>query len=309
MVPDGSMITFKSNLPDANIANIIQRFPLDTAIQAFDQAVALYERMWQESTGLNDLVRSGQDSRQLRTAADVDFKSKRSMTRIEDMKVQVVGFLTRMIQHLSLAARTLLTQEDIAKRFGKEAAAMYGMLEPQEGVAAMESQARDEQAQIFMMEEKNKIEQEMAMGLPPSSPPLTPEALEEKLGPPKYASLDSWIADATRSVVGGSMRPVDHDAQVDNINFMLSNLSPILNGMPGGQRMIAATIEASLKLNRYPLELQQEAKILKQAVEQAQAAMMAGPPMGAPPGQMPPNPVPGEPPPQGLEQAVMGQSQ
>jgi hypothetical protein len=105
------------------------------------------------------------------------------------------------------------------------------------------------------------------------------------------------------------MRPVDHDAQVDNINFMLSNLSPILNGMPGGQRMIAATIEASLKLNRYPLELQQEAKILKQAVEQAQAAMMAGPPMGAPPGQMPPNPVPGEPPPQGLEQAVMGQSQ
>lgn len=305
MVPDGTAIKFKTNSPDTKITDLIQRFPLDTAIAAFDQGMALFERMWQDSTSLNDLVRSGQDGRQLRTAADVDFKSKRSMTRIEDMKTLTVDFVSKVVQHLALTARTLMTKEDVTQRLGKEAGAVWGMNEPddQEGIAKMELEAREQQAQFLIQQQEMMIQEGMAQGIPPTEPPLTPEALEEKLGPPQFVNIKDWIYDANREVVGGSMRPMDHDAQIDNLNFLLGTVSPMLPNIPGGQKMLAAGIKLFTDLNRYPIEIRQIAKEMVDTVTKMQDMAMSAPP------QMPPNPVPGEEPPQGAEQAIKGQNQ
>lgn len=325
---DGLTIRFKTSNPDIKIGDVFQRLTLDTPIQEFDRAVALYDRLWQDATGLNDLVRSGQDTRQIRTAADADMKSKRSLTRVDDMKVLVQTFLADTMTMLAFAERSLMSGEDVAKRFGKDAGALWGNLDETGEMVAGEQEARQTAKEAMMTVDPNAELQAMQMGQPPPQP-MTDDQAEEALGPPQWISLDDWIHEASREIVAGSMRPMDHDAALDNLSFALSNMTPIFQSMPTGMRTIAMTWLEFCRANRYSLEMIQDAEqnlkdMTALAGKNMQVAMMPPMPM-APPGAPPapqenpsgdtkgspganaPKPTPE--PDQGMPQAIKGQHQ
>lgn len=325
---DGLTIRFKTSNPDIKIGDVFQRLTLDTPIQEFDRAGALYDRLWQDATGLNDLVRSGQDTRQIRTAADVDMKSKRSLTRVDDMKALFEAFMTDTVNMLAFAERSLMSGEDVAQRFGKAAGALWGNIdETGEAMAAEQQQRQMAKQQMMAPPSQEQALQAMQMGqqLPP---PMTEDQAEEALGPPQWISLDAWIHEASREIVADSMRPADHDAQIDNLNFGLGNMSAILQQMPTGMRTIAMMWKEWTKANKYSLEMQEEAdQTLKDMTALAQKNMSVAmmPPM-PPPGMAPPGAPAGPPgatngapganapkptpePDQGMPQAIMGQNQ
>jgi hypothetical protein len=311
---DGLTIRFKTSNPDIKIGDVFQRLTLDTPIQEFDRAIALYDRLWQDATGLNDLVRTGQDTNQIRTAADADMKSKRSLTRIDDMKAITEQFLTDTMNMLAFAERSTLFEEDITKRFGPEMGALWGTVDETGELVVQEQQQRAMAKQQMMTVDPNAELQAMQMGMPPPQP-MTDEQAEEQLGPPQWISLDEWINEASREIVAGSMRPIDHDAQVDNLSFALVNTSAIFQGMPTGQRTIAQTWLEFVRTNKYSLEMIAEAEqtlrdMTALAAKNMEMAMMPPPPMvppGAPvpgPGANAPKPTPE--PDQGMVKAIKG---
>jgi hypothetical protein len=140
-----------ANLDDPDVRKYFQSLKLDAGIDEFDRAWAVINRAFEDGSGLNDLMRSGQDANQLRTAADVDFKSKRSMSRVDDMKRQFHVFFCHVMESLSFVARFLLTPEDIGKFFGKDAGAVWGRLGTPE-MKAQEDMQRMQMKQMAMQQ-------------------------------------------------------------------------------------------------------------------------------------------------------------
>jgi hypothetical protein len=276
---------------------------------------SLVNRAFEDATGLNDLMRAGQDTTQLRTAADVQFKESRSLTRVEDMKKQVQVWLDKIMSQLSFAARYLMTQEDIAKFFGQEAAQLWGRLgTPEEKM--QEDQMRMQQQQMALqqatMQQQQAIMQQASMpqdpmAPPPQLPPLpTPEQLDQQLGPPQIIVMEDWINEAKRQIVAGSMRVINHDAQIDNMNFWFSTIAPLAMPTPGGPAVVAAFSEAWAEANRYTPKMMNAIKQWQGTIEQAQMMMQAQAAMG--PQQAPPEKPKSEPT-QGREKAAKGQAQ
>lgn len=294
---------------EADIKKWFQAINLEHGIAEFDRMWALVNRAFEDATGLNDLMRAGQDTRQLRTAADVQFKEQRSLTRVEDLKKQVQVWLDKIMSQLSFAARFLMTPEDIAKLFGQEAGALWGRLgTPEEKM--QEDQMRAQQMQMALqqaaMAQQNAImaQSAMMMAAPPPQLP-TIDQLEMQIGPPQVIVMDEWINEAKRQIVAGSMRVINHDAQIDNMNFFFSTVAPLAMPTPGGPQVIAAMTEEWATANRYTPKMQQAIKQWQGTIEQAQMMMQQQALIGqqAPPEKPAPEPT------QGREKAAKGQAQ
>ena len=107
---------------------MLQPLALDASMEEFDRVWGLTNKAFEDATGLSDLMRSGQDQNQLRTAADVSFKKERSSSRVEDMRKQFVRFFDEVIADWALMNRFLLTAEDIAEWYGGDAGQLWGLL-------------------------------------------------------------------------------------------------------------------------------------------------------------------------------------
>lgn len=299
---------------DADIKKWFQAINLEHGIAEFDRMWALVNRAFEDATGLNDLMRAGQDERQLRTAADVAFKETRSLTRVEDLKKQVQVWLDRIMSQLGFAARYLMSQEDIAVFFGPEAGALWGRLgTPEE--KAQEDMLRMQKMQLGLQQatlaQQQAIVQQASMPVdpmapPPPLPPLpAPEQLEEQIGPPQVIVMDEWINEAKRQIVAGSMRVINHDAQIDNMNFWFSTIAPLAMPTPGGPAVVAAFSEAWAEANRYTPKMMKAIQQWQGTIQQAEMLMQ----QQALVGQQAPPEKQGEAPPQGREKAAKGQAQ
>ena len=177
-------------------------------------------------------------------------------------------------------------------------------------------QAANGEMQMAIADAQGMMQQavDMTGQVPTEPPPMpSPEDIETKLGPPAIVTMDDWIYSASRQIVAGSMRTVDHEAQVSNLNFYMQTMAPMVAATPPGQAMNAKMLELFMRLNRYDQDAVtavSEYKAQMEQISQFQTQMMLNPPppMGAPaPGANPPRPGPE--PTQGKEQAVMGVNQ
>jgi hypothetical protein len=305
---DGGIIDVAiPNGMDPDVKKLLQPLMLDAGMPQFELAWNITNRAFEDATGLNDLMRSGSAAQQLRTAADVDFKSTRSMSRVEDMRKQFSAFFNQVLESLSFIARYLMTSEDVAKLFGANAGALWGDI----GTLEMKQQnemLRMQQANMLMQQAIQQT-QMAQMNMMPAPPLPTPEDIEKSLGPPKFVVMEEWVNSATREIEAGSMRPIDHDAQVQNLSFLFSSLAPVIAPQPGGAQMIAAAFVEFTRLNRYSADMQMASKQYQNSVNQA---MMMPPPMGPTPAEPPMGASPKKPsapPDQGIAAAAAGQFQ
>ncbi len=286
---------------DPDVKKLLQPLMLDAGMAEFDRAWAITNRALEDAIGLNDLMRSGQDTRQIRTAEDAQLKATRSMSRVEDMQKQFRVFFNQVTESLAFIARYLMSSEDISKLFGPQAGALWADI----GNAEMKEQdnmIRMQQANMMMQQAIMQSQQEIAMGMMPTPPP-TPEQIEEQLGPPRVIVMEDWINSASREIEASSMRVIDQEAQVENLNLFFSALAPIIGPGPGGLQMIAAAFAEFASLNRYSQSFQNAAKLYQKTV--IESLMM--PPMLPPPGGNPSKPS--EQPDQGVAAASAGQFQ
>jgi len=315
-------IEVPNGVTDPDVRKMLQPLVMDTDMPGFEKAWGIINRAFEDGSGLNDLMRSGQDTNQLRTAADVDFKKSRSMTRVDDMAKQFQTFFDSVVYSLSFTARFLMSPQDIGRLFGDKLGALWGELgddSMKQQDELMRMQAVNAKMQEALMNAQMMMQQSMSMplmpGMPPPAPPPMPDPvqLETELGPPRIVTLEDWIYSANRQIVAGSMRTVDHEAQVSNCTFYMQTMAPVVAGSPPGQALNAEMIELFGRLNRYDQKAQTAmAEYRSKMVEMSnfQTRMMLNPPM-PPPGMAPGAnaPKPTAEPDQGKEQAALGAAQ
>jgi hypothetical protein len=261
------------------IGDFIQQFKLDLGISDFETFIGIVSREFEKSTGLYEILYAGETQRQPRSATEVDLKKERSQSRIDDMKTRVASATTEVMRKTIFAARYLHTPGDIGGFFGQESAALWGTLAPPE-LVAQEQQARN-QTKAMLMQQAQMMAQQASLQppqigmdgipMPPMIPPIpTDDDLEQQLGPPQFVSIEAWTNEADREIESGSMRRMDHDAMVDNLNVALNQLAPAVVAMPGGNAFVAAIAREFTVINRYSPDLQDAAKnFYKTAVEVA----------------------------------------
>ncbi len=312
-------IEIPNGMTDPDVKKLFQQLVLDTDMPGFEKAWGIVNRAFEDATGMNDLMRSGQDQNQLRTAADVDFKASRSMTRADDMRKQFQLFFNDVLYSLAFTARFLMGVDQVSKLFGEADGKLWGDLGDDSMKQADEQSRLDAGNQLMQqsqMESQQAMQQaQMQTGIMPAEPPpiMSADEVDMKLGPPRVVTMDDWIFSARREIVAGSMRPIDHDAQVQNLNFFFQTMAPVIGQTPPGQQMNAKMLDLFLRLNRYDAEAIAAAAEYKQQMTavttmQLQQQLNPPPPPGmSPPGGSPPRPSPE--PTQGKEAAAMGMAQ
>ncbi len=289
------VVRVKINGNELKLADLLQQLNIETKMEELQQFVSLVNGEWEKSTGLDAMLYSGATRTQLRIAADVDLKKSQSMHRVDDMKEQMLNGLGRIAQKTLFAARFLHDTEDIAVRWGEQAAAVWGTLAPDE-IVQKEKQLREANKQQMQMQAQMQAQQMMQMqqqmaahappmqpGMPPAPPappmqpppPPTDEQMEMQLGPPMYVSMTEWKEEFDCTIEVSSMRRVDFDAQMENAKTVLTQLAPIIAPAPGGMAFIAAAIKEFAGLSKFSPELMVAAAKFAGTTE---AAMAAPPP-------------------------------
>ncbi len=314
---DMSVVRLTINGESLTIDQVLQQFKIDTGVEQMKTFVELVGREFEKSSGLSEILYAGEMQRQPRSATEVDFKEKQSKNRIEEMRRRVQAATTKLMRKYIFAARYLQGPEDIGALFGPTAAQAWGTLASPEQCAQEQAMRAKLAGQI--MQEAQMAAQQAAMMppqidpmtgamMPPPPPPKipTPDEIEEQLGPEMFVSMDEWKNEADRGIEAGSMRLMDHDAQVDNLNIALNQLAPAVANMPGGAQFVAAVAREFATTNRFSAQLRQASEDFYAATLAAQMAPppgMGGPPpgMGGPPGRPgPPPPQQGRPPKHGI---------
>lgn len=247
--------------PDIN--KYFQRIDWGDPVPGFERLWAVLSTEFEKSTGLAEVLYSGQTQTQIRNAATAQMIEKNSRTRSESMREAVTRFMETVYRKRLFAARFLHGSDDIATLFGPQAGQVWGEL------AAPEIVAQEEMARQQMTQEA------MQMGMPP-------EQIEQALGPPQFVDMDKWLHEADRTVDAGSMRRIDQDAQVQNLNVALNQLGPAVVNMPGGGELVAEIAAEFAKINRFSPELQAAARNMSVQIRNMQAMQMAAPTQTAP---------------------------
>lgn len=311
-------IEIPNGVTDPDVRKMLQPLVMDTDMPGFEKAWGIINRAFEDGSGLNDLMRAGQDTNQLRTAADVDFKKQRSMTRVDDMGKQFQVFFDSVLYSLAFTARFLMSPEDIGRLFGPSAAALWGELGDtamQQQDQLLRTQAANTKMQESLAQARGMMQRATMMTgqVPIEPPPLpSPEQIETELGPPRIVTMEDWIHSARRQIVAGSMRTVDHEAQVSNATFFMQTMAPVIAATPPGQALNAEMIALFVRLNRYDQQAVTAAEEYRRKMQeisnfQTQMMLTPPPPPGMAPGANAPKPT--DEPDQGKEQAALGVAQ
>ncbi len=255
------------------LSDLFQRIDWGDPVPGFERIWALCDQEFKSSTGLTEVLSTGMTPTQIRSAKAADLIESRSTNRVDAMRESTLKFLERIFRKTLFGARFLEGSADIANLFGPEAGKLWGELGSPEQVA-QEKQVRD------------GIGQQMAQqGMPP-------EQIDQMMGPPQLVDMDQWTTEADRTVDAGSMRRLDIDSQVQNLNVALNQLGPAVVNIPGGAEFVAALAGEFTRINRFSPEMQAAAANMLSTIKQ-QAAMAAAMPPPPPPGQAAPNPPKG----------------
>ena len=266
---DFSFLRVKISGDEHKFGDLVQQFKFDSGIDEFERAWALVSSEFAKSTGLSDIMYSGEGATQSRVTADVEFKKNTSSGRFEDMRSLNVDHMSRVMRKTLFAARFMHAPEDIAKILGAEAGRIWGTLAAPEQVA-MELQQRSDikkqwadEAQMMrqgFMDQMAKMPPPMAApGMMPPPPPMPPpiptdDELEARLGPPQFISMEDWIHEADRTVDAGTTVAMDHNAKMEALTSIIAN--PAIPQMPGGTKAIAVALMEMAKLQQLSHDMQ-----------------------------------------------------
>lgn len=283
--------------------DLVQQFKMDAGIDEFERAWALCSNEFAKSTGLSEIMYAGEGGRQSRIKADVEFKAKQAQNRVEDMRRLFMDHMSLVMRKTLFAARFLHTPEDISTLLGAEAGGIWGTLASPDQVK-QEAQMRSLQKQQILLQAQLQLKQYQIaikaapppsqggpVQFPPPPPMPTDDQMEEQLGPPKLVSMDEWIYEAERTVDAGSVKPMDHDAKMDNLHALLTQVMPAAMQLPGAPKMIATLLNEFVELNQFDDDVVQAAKTMVQMCSQVPGMPNAAPsppanqnPNGRPPG-------------------------
>lgn len=288
---DMEVVKVSVNGNTLKLSDLVQQFKFDTGVEEFERFAKIVGEAFEKSSGLYDVLYTGATPTQIRNAATADMIKNSSQSRVANMQARMEQFMGRIARKTIFAARFIEKPENIAKLFGPDAANYWGTLAPPEMVQ-QEAQMRQQTGQMMTQQFTAQLSQPIQTPggvMPP--PPVNPQVIEEEvktaLGPPQLISMEAWMSEAGRTIVGGSMRPLSPGQQIDNLNIALNQLAPAIAQAPGGIGLVAAIAREFAKVNQYSRELQDAAaKFAKQAESvcdmQVNAALNPMPP--APPG-------------------------
>lgn len=299
---DFSFLRVKVSGNEIPFDKLVQQFKMDSGIDEFERAWGLVSTEFAKSTGLSEIMYSGEGQRQSRVQADVEFKAKTSQNRVEDMRQLTIEHESSVMAKTLFGARFIHTPEEIAKILGQESGDIWGTLASPEQVA-MEKQQRDamkqqlqQQAQM-MQQQYGVMMQSMPPPMPggpmPPPPPVMPtdDDLEAQLGPPKFVSMEAWIHEADRIVDAGSARAMDHDAKIETLKMMIGQYGSVITALPGGANALSTALHELSKLEQLSNDMQKAfATMVKQTVGLAPQGMAPSPPSNPMPNGRPPNP-------------------
>ncbi len=275
-------VRIKINGSEYKIGDLVQQWKIDSGVDDLMKYSALVGKEFEKSTGLYEILYSGETTRQARSATESDLKDKASKNRIDDMKRQVEAASSTLLSKMIFAARYLHPPEDIAKLFGPTAGAIWATLAPPEIAAQEQTQRQQAIAQQIQLATQQIMRMpppivQPGMLPPPMPTPPTAAEVDEMLGPEQFVSMEEWVNEADREIEAGSMRRVDHNAQIDNMNIFFNQTAAIVSALPGGAQFVAAAAVDFTRLNRYSADMQQA------ALEFQKISMLAPPPLPAAP--------------------------
>lgn len=231
---------------------------------------SVLEDRYRKATGAYDILYYGQTDTQSRTATDAQMKDRNSRSRIEDMRDKIIKAETELARKDALAARFLLTREEIGKVMGPESAARWGFLQG------------DQQAQEQMFQGL------MAEGYDPQ---MAAEQVQQAFA--QAVDLKAWAAETGYGIEADSIRRRDVDQQIDLYKELANQWAPTLIQSPDPQQQAIGflTQAAYLKASGADQDLVRRYKDM--AAKLDQIALMPPPPpadTGGPipgPGAMP----------------------
>lgn len=226
------------------------------------------EERYQYSTGLYGLLYTGTGDTQSRSATDASMRERNSMSRVNDMRLSVEKAQTIIARKEAMAARYLLTREDIGKVLGPQSAESWGFL-IKPGSDAVE-----------MM-----FQQAVQSGMP------TEEAIAFAQDKARQAvDIDRWRLETDYGIEADSMKRQDIDQRIEAQKELISQVVPVQIQSPD----LMERAMAYRTLGTYHQTIGNDANLVKSLFANAdrlEQMAMAPPPMPMP-GAPPPNPEP-----------------
>lgn len=247
--PDLDVIKVKINGEPLPLTSLLQTMNFQTGVEELERFVRIVGVEFERSTGLYEVLHTGQTVTQPRSAAEIQSRDDKTLSRVNEMSSKVQEGMTLGIRLVLLGARYLQGPEDLGRIFGPDAA-VWGNIAPPE-IVEQERQMRQMQLQQAMQQQQAAMG---GMGTPLPPPPDIAQ-IDEQMGPEQYIDFDQWLAEADRGIEAGSMRRVDYQMQIDNLNVAMNQLGPGMANLPGGPLFMAALAREFAKIHRLSPDL------------------------------------------------------
>jgi hypothetical protein len=246
---DLDMIKVTINGDVLRLSDFLQQLEINPHTAEFSQFLQIVGTEFEKETGLYEVLYTGNTPTQIRNATTADMIRNSSQSRIEDMRTVMNKFMGKLFYKYAFGARYLHTPEEIGTMFGPQAAQVWGTLAPPEMVA----QERQMRQQTGAMLSQAMGAQAVQMGMQPDPAQLEAQ-IQGQLGPEQLVDFDEWINEAARDIEGGSMRPMQPETQIANLNVALNQLAPAVATLPGGGSVVAALAVEFARVNRFSLD-------------------------------------------------------
>lgn len=254
-----------------DINKLIQQFKIDAMTKEFIDGIQWNAQEFEQATGLYGVLYQGQTQSQMRSAQAVNMTEKNSRSRIDAMSDKVEKWASEAATVKIMVARFLSLPEDIAPILGPDAGQAWGTL---------------------MVPEADRTQDMIQQGAPPQIAQKLAQYQTQASLSSGEVDYDSWISEAEYTVVTGTTKRKDTDAELEVYNQAVQQIIPEF--ISSGNFMLQTI---ALAIQRRQLELAGSPQSLLQLIDKAIGIMGTPPP--PPPGMPPPGggpPPPGAPP-------------
>jgi hypothetical protein len=211
---DVESLSVKVNGENKNINDFIQQFDWSNEwINAAIQMMNMFQERFEKSTGLYGILYAGETPTQVRSATDATMKDRNSQSRINTMRGQVIRFERDVARKEAMAARYLLTRDDINVVMGSQAAQDWGFL------------IKPDQAGI-----QQWAQQFIGAGLQPEQ---AIKLAQEKMA--DAVDLTKWARETDYDIEPDSLQKPNTDTQISAYKEMSNQLIPTLIQSPNPQ--------------------------------------------------------------------------
>lgn len=113
---------------NVKVSDIFQELKWTSGIDEFERAAGIIGREYEHSTGLYEVLYTGESEHQIRSAAEVTMKEQSSKSRINYRKDLVARFQSSLARKEAIGALFHMLPEDMGKLFGPQAQQNWGFI-------------------------------------------------------------------------------------------------------------------------------------------------------------------------------------